>query len=151
MMELLLSVFLPFSLPLMNDNVGAMFTPKKNSVLVIEAYFNTCPYCHQNAPQVDDLSGFFSENSRVEVIDLGVDRRDSDYTAWISKHQPNHPVVKDSERKIISQLGTKSYPSTYVMDCQGNIVFKTSGVWSKSTRKKIEDAVDGALNVSCEN
>ena len=150
MMELLLSVFMGFTLPIMNGDVGAMFTPKNNSVLVVEAYFNACPYCHQNAPQVDDLASFYEKESRIEVLDVGVDRRDSDYTSWISKHQPNHLVLKDSDRKIISQLGTKSYPSTYILNCHGDVVFKTSGVWSKNTRQKIEDAIDAALDVMCD-
>ena len=141
-----------FQLPVMNGEPGEIYDSlkKPNQVRVIEAYFNNCPYCHDNAPQVDALAEMFHVEQRVEVLDVGVDRKQSDYDAWIKKHRPNHLVLKDDGRKLIGYLGTKSYPSTYVMDCEGIVTYRTSGVWSSGTKKKIVEAVAEALKKECE-
>ncbi|NDC24626.1 MAG: hypothetical protein EB078_10985 [Proteobacteria bacterium] len=76
---------------------------------------------------------------------MGIDKGDSSYAEWIQRHQPNHPVLKDASRMLIRQLGTSTYPSTYVIDHKLNVVFKSSGVWSAKTEQAIKDAVEKAL------
>lgn len=148
---LLLASALPFSLPVMNGEVGEVFSSQDhpNAVFVIENYFYNCPYCHQNAPNVDAVAEHFASNPRVIVLDVGVDKKDSDYAAWISKHQPNHLVLKDANRELAKKLGTSGYPSAYVLDCQGKIVKKVTGAWSNSSKEKIKEAVNQALQVEC--
>lgn len=148
MISLLMAVFFP-TLPVMNGAPGEMFTPKSDSVYVVEAYFNTCPYCNYNAKKVDALAEEFKDYPRLHVLDVGVDRKDSDYKSWIAKHSPNHPVLKDDSKVLIKQLGTKSYPSTYVINCLGTVVFQTSGEWSSKTVNKIREAVNSVLEMEC--
>jgi peroxiredoxin len=146
MFSFLLSSIAAFVLPVMNGQLGEVFDSSQhaNKVLVIEAYFNDCPYCHQNAPKVDALAEEFAGEERVIFLDVGVDRNDHQYKSWIQKQNPNHPVLKDASRKLISQLGTKSYPSTYVIDCSGNVIFSTSGVWSFSVVERIANKINEA-------
>jgi len=143
----------PFSLPQMNHaNVGNVYNSNdvKNGVFVVEAYFLNCPYCNYNAHNVDDLASKFAYEPRVQVLDVGVDKNDSDYKTWIAKHSPNHPVLKDANRILIRQLGTTGYPSTYVLDCEGNVVAKTSGEWDSAKIQKIEAGIEKALTVMCQ-
>jgi hypothetical protein len=72
------------------------FSENSNSVFVVEAYFNGCPYCHQNAGNVDSLASEYSDNERVQVLDVA-HRRDSqsELQSWINRHNPNHPVISD--------------------------------------------------------
>lgn len=148
---LFLASVLPFDLPVMNGEVGEIFKSEDhpNAVFVIENYFYDCPYCHQNAPNVDALAEHFSNNPRVIVLDVGVDKKDSQYSAWISKHQPNHLVLKDANRELAKKLGTSGYPSAYVIDCQGKIVKKVTGAWSNSSKEKMKEAVNQALHLEC--
>jgi hypothetical protein len=47
----------PFELPQMNhDTVGTLYksADHKSGVFVVEAYFLNCPYCNDNAENVDD-------------------------------------------------------------------------------------------------
>lgn len=143
---------LPFSLPWMNaPKAGTVFesTAHPAGIFVVEAYFNTCPYCNTNAPNVDSLVEKYSNEPRVQVVDVGIDPKESDYSSWISKHKPNHPVLKDNTRKLIGKLGTTGYPSTYVIDCRGNVVKKTSGEWDSGMRQEIMSAIDSLLKQEC--
>ncbi len=143
----------PFELRWMNsEESGATYksADHPNGIFVVEAYFLNCPYCHQNAPQVDALAEEYADNERVQVLDVGVDRKDADYESWISQHNPNHPVLNDGGRKLISQLGTSGYPSTYVIDCKGTVVYKTSGTWNSAKKDAIKKAIDGLGEETCE-
>ena len=143
---------LPFNLPWMNhaqkDQVYSS-TENPAGIFVVEAYFLNCPYCNDNAPDVDDLSKKYANEPRVHVLDVGVDRSDSQYAEWIKRHQPNHPVLKDAARALIGKLGTSGYPSTYVIDCRGNIKAQTSGAWDNAAKRKIQDAIDELLKQEC--
>jgi len=141
-----------FDLPWMNSSpAGQTYDSSKHpqGVFVVEAYFLNCPYCNDNAPHVNDLAESYAGESRVQVLDVGIDRKDEQYAEWIRRHQPNHPVLKDASKKLIKQLGTAGYPSTYVIDCKGNVLFSTSGKWSSNTKRKIKTAVDDALKAEC--
>ncbi len=143
----------PFSLPLMNASSGSSTsytsTEHPNSVFVIETYFLNCPYCNDNAPNVDNLAAKYQSSPRVQVLDVGIDTSTSDYATWIDRHHPNHPVIMDAARKLIGQLGTSVYPSTYVIDCRYNVVKSTTGEWSGATETALTSAIDTAIQTDC--
>lgn len=64
--------------------------------------------------------------------------------------ETNHPALKDADRDLTRQLGTTSYPSTYVVACDGRVMAKTEGEWTASQRKKLNNAINEALKMSCE-
>ncbi len=137
-----------FELPWMNHEHGVGTFKSKdhpNAVFVVEAYFLGCHYCNENAQNVNDLASKYANDPRVKVLDVGIDRSDSQYKEWISRHRPNHPVLKDANRKLVGQLGTSGYPSTYVIDAKGKVLTKTSGSWESSDKVQLQNAIDAAL------
>jgi peroxiredoxin len=140
----------PVELPQMNGQGGTYkMTDHPEGIFVVEAYFLNCPYCNQNAPNVNALATRFANDPRVQVLDVGVDRDNASYETWIARHQPNHPVLKDSGRKLISQLGTAGYPSTYVLNCKGQLVESTEGLWGKQDADSIIRAVEQLQAQGC--
>ncbi len=147
-----MTVTLPFELPWMNG--GATATTYKssdhsNGIFVVEAYFLGCPYCNNNAPAVNKLAQKFASEKRVQVLDVGIDKNESQYKEWIKRHKPNHPVLNDANRKLIRQLGTQGYPSTYVLDCKGNVVATTEGQWDAEAQADLEEAITNQLSKEC--
>jgi hypothetical protein len=144
-----------FELPWMNHptdpNAVYKSTDHKSAVFVLETWFLGCPYCNNNAPNVDALAAQYQGNSRVQVLDTGIDSSDSSYQEWIRRHHPNHPVLKDVMGKILvkKQLGTLTYPSTYVVDCSGQVLTKTVGEWDSSKKAQIVAAVEKGLMKEC--
>ena len=136
-----------FELPNMNDG-GKIYSSKtqSNAVFVVEAYFLGCPYCNENAPNVNELAKKYASNKRVQVLDVGIDKSDSSYEEWIRRHSPNHPVLKDNKKTLISQLGTTGYPSTYVINANGEVVFESAGVWGAEEEEGIINAIEGLLH-----
>lgn len=144
----------PFSLPWMNNHSGVdtfKSSDYPGAIFVVEAYFLGCPYCNDNAANVDALATEFAGDPRVHVLDVGVDTDKSDYDEWISRHNPNHPVLDDGSEQLIGQLGTQGFPSTYVIDCKGNVTAQTSGEWGDSEKSTIEDGVKALQAQQCTN
>ena len=137
-----------FELPWMNNtSENSIYQTQKHpgAVWVLETFFLGCPYCNDNAPQVNSLANHFKNDERVQVLDIGIDSSASSYAEWIRRHQPNHPVLNDSKRVVVRQLGTTSYPSTYVLDKNLKVIYKSAGVWSSKVEAQIKEAVERAL------
>ena len=142
----------PFSLPQMNATpVGTMFDSENNHgrVWLIENYYNACSYCNANAPMVNSLADFYKDNTRILFVDLGIDRTDNLYQSWISKHSPNHPVLKDASRVVTNVLGTQGYPTSYIISCNMEILWSHEGSWDASTVDEIKSKIASALTEVC--
>ena len=142
-----------YDFPLKNgesrDDVYKM-SEHKNGVFVFEAYRLSCGYCNDNAPVVDQLASEYANNARVQVIDLGLDTSDADFAEWISRHQPNHPVVQDTGRRVYNALKTANgVPQVFVVNCKGEMVGNHVGTWDDGG-KKIRGFIGRALLTTCE-
>lgn len=146
----------PFELQWMNhENRTTTYKSSEptGKVHIIETYFLNCPYCNDNAPNVDEMAEHYANEPRVQVLDVGRDCREVDYDTWIEKHNPNHPVLNDCKQVVIKQLNAGNpkpkYPTVFVTDCKGTVHFERIGVWSPSTKSSIRAAVTKALQVDC--
>jgi len=145
------SVVSPWELTNMNLDPSGMYRSSdfSNGIFVIENYFLSCPYCNDNAPAVNAFAAAYVDQPAVQVIDLGIDRNDTQYQTWISRHTPNHAVLKDSDRVLTNQLGTRGYPSTYVVDCHLNVVYSHTGTWDSQATAELKNEVDSLLASPC--
>ncbi len=142
----------PFSLPNMNNRGTAYNSAEhKNAVFVIEAFFNGCHYCHENAHNVHDLVNAYRGNERVQVLDVGVDSQPVQYDSWIRQTNPSHPVLNDSRRQVIGPLRTGGFPSTYVLNCKGEVIGQTEGLWGPSAQTKLKQSIEQGLATKCED
>lgn len=140
-----------FELPVMNSPSLKTFNSKNhpNGVFALEAYFLGCPYCNYNAENVDELADLYKGNDNVHVLDVGYDCRQSQYSGWINKHKPNHLVLNDcGGQKLLRRLGVSSYPTFIILDCRGDEIYRTSGVWNAAKKAVIKSKIDAALE-SC--
>jgi peroxiredoxin len=139
----------PFSLPWENSTDGTATyssADHRGDIFVVENYFLDCPYCNDNAPNIDKIASQFSSNTRVQVLDVGVDTDDSSYQEWINRHHPNHPVLKDADQSLSGQLGTQGYPTTYVLDSNLNVVYSHEGEFESGTATEVTNAIGNLLN-----
>lgn len=136
-------------LKIMNGAEEAAFNSSEYpyGVFVVEAYFLGCPYCNQNTQNVDELADEYASQDQVHVLDVSIDCRDSDYRNWISRHNPNHPVLNDCGGRSLlkNKLNISSYPTTVVLNCKGEEVYRTTGLWAKKQKDQLKAAIDLAV------
>ena len=141
-----------FELKQMNgENAGQIYRSSDHlgPVWVYEFYFNSCPYCNDNAPMIDRLSEQFSSDQRVQVLDIGRDCRDSDYRSWLGKHNPNHPVLNDCNQMLINKHQIQGYPTTVIVDCNGKVQYRNEGSFGSGEYERAAAAIEEALNQPC--
>lgn len=132
------------ALPDHNDG-GKVFDFKKHAstIFVIEAYFLNCPYCQRNAPAFHDLAARFEMYPNVKFVEIGRDCRDWQYRQWIQTTGATGPVLNDcGGRKFLNKIGVRSYPTTLVVNCHGEVVLKSVGLWNSNTVTQIETSID---------
>jgi len=121
-----------------------------DAVFVFEGYSINCGPCNSNAVNVDALATKYKDEPRVQVLDMGLDANDSDFTRWISKHKPNHPVVKDVNRRVYNALKTDNLiPQVFVVNCKGEKIFGNIGVWTASVKAALDRAIAEGLATDC--
>lgn len=121
-----------------------------NGVFLIEGYFLGCPYCNYNAKNVDELAEEMEHLPGVHVLDVGRDCRDGQYNQWITKHRPNHTVLKDcGGRKLLNRLKIRSFPTAVLLDCRGSEIYRTTGVWTAQVKEEIRYHITRAI-ISCD-
>ena len=84
--------------PLKNGAANAVYkmTDHPNSVFVFEVYQLSCGDCNANADRVNHLADDYAGNVRVQVLDTGFDKADSNYPIWISRHKPKMAMARYS-------------------------------------------------------
>ncbi len=139
----------PFRLRWMNHVSENTFYDSKDypdSVFVLHTYFLACHFNHKLEPAVNALAKEYEDEPRVQVLDIGIDSKPSDYDTWIDKHRPNHPVLNDVGRLLISQLQTQRYPTTYILDSELNIKFEWVSLWNENALKRMREVIDENLS-----
>ncbi len=139
-------------MPWANNNEREVFnfSEHTNGVFVVEGYFYSCPYCQDNAKNVNDLAEEYRDETRVTVLDVAhVRDNSSKIRAWIRKHNPNHPVVSD-QVGLLGALGISRFPTVKVINCEGDILYTGTGVWNSSKKRAIKSAIETGLDTQCE-
>lgn len=109
--------------------------------MVIEFFFNSCPYCNDNVPNVKQLVSEYHPD-KAQVVEVSIDDERSEYDKWIAKHHPTIPVLDGSDQVLTRWFGVRGYPTTVVLDKNHNLIWKTSGVWSSATKVRIRAYLD---------
>lgn len=112
------------TLPIAND-YGA-FTVNPDRITVAEVYFSRCFFCYENSENINYLSQEF-ENDRVDVVDIGRDCRESDYSFWVIETNPNHLVLNDCAGLVTGLVDV--FP-TMIIYHQNSEVYRHQGVLS---------------------
>jgi hypothetical protein len=121
----------------------------KNTVFVLEVYQLRCAPCNTNAANVKALAASYQSNANVKVIDLGIDQDQDSYRQWVLRHQPTHPVLIDTGRTVSFALGTQTTPSTYILDCNKNVRWQHTGVWTQTTLTDINNQIASLSTMQC--
>lgn len=105
--------------------------------MVLEFYFNGCPACNSNAPNVAALAEEY-HGTAAQILEVSIDCDDDDYASWIRKHPSRAPVLNACDRSLTAELGVRAYPTTIVLDREHKVVYRTTGVWSSAVKTRIK-------------
>ena len=126
----------------------------KGKVVVINFWATWCGYCVQEMPEFEKVYKEFGSNKK-DVIILGVagpkskenqnnvDVEKEEVIKFLNEHKITYPNLMDEAGKSFSEYGIRAFPTTYVIDKNGNLEGFVSGAISEEQLRK---AINETLN-----
>lgn len=115
----------------------------KGKTIFLNFWATWCPPCKGEMPHIQDLYEEYGLNEN-EVVILGIaapnyDREGSaeDVAAFLTENEYTFPVVMDEGGDIFSQYGIRAYPTTVMIDKDGNIFGAVESALTKDNMKSI--------------
>lgn len=137
----------------LNDQSGNShrLSDYKGKTVFLNFWATWCPPCRREMPDIQKLYEEYSAEEDPSVIILGIAAPDygdegsvEEISAFLEEHGYTYPVVMDTTGEIFMQYGIYSFPTTYMIDKDGNIFGYATGQLSEDVmRSIIEQTVTG--------
>lgn len=136
-----------FSLKDQNGNTVTL-SSLKGKVVFINFWATWCPPCKQELPDIQKIYEEYGEN-KEDVVILGIvgpkteesstidNKNEEEIKQFIKDYNITYPVLFDNTGKSFYDYYIQSFPTTFMIDKEGNIYGYVSGAMNKKTMKDI--------------
>jgi thiol-disulfide isomerase/thioredoxin len=136
---------IPGSLPLRNLKNKEVqlsdFNPKKEKITVINFWFIECKPCKMEIPDLNKLVEKY-KGYDVEFLAIALNKPDQ-LKDFLKTTDFNYQVLSIAEQQTI-ELGIQGYPTHFILNRQGQVVYKATGLEPGSI-DKLDKAIEGQL------
>ncbi|AVQ26990.1 cytochrome C biogenesis protein [Fusobacterium ulcerans] len=120
----------------------------KGKVVFLNFWATWCPPCREEMPHIEEIYKEYGYNKN-DVVILGVaspataenpspqDESEEKIKAFLTKNNYTFPVVFDVKGEILRNYYINAFPTTFMIDREGNIMGYVAGGLSKENMKKI--------------
>lgn len=115
----------------------------KGKVVFLNFWATWCPPCVKEMPHIEAIYKEY-KNSGEDVVILGVaipnigrEGSKEDIIEFLDSNEYTFPVLFDETTEVISKYGISAFPTTYLIDKEGNIKGYIPGAMDKDTMKSI--------------
>lgn len=123
----------------------------KGKTVFLNFWATWCPPCRNEMPDIQKLYEEYQEEEDPSVIILGIaapnygqEGSEEEIIAFLEKNGYTYPVVMDTTAEMFMQYGIYSFPTTFMIDAEGNIFGYASGQLNEMVmRSIIEQTVTG--------
>jgi len=98
----------------------------RGKVIFLNFWGVWCVYCRQEMPSIQTM---YNSLKGPDFEVLAVDVQDSEATVrqYVSANKHDFPVLLDTEFKATQQYGIRGFPTTFIIDREGNLIAKLVG------------------------
>lgn len=126
----------------------------KGKTIFLNFWATWCPPCRAEMPDIQKLYETYDTEGDDALIVLGVaapnygDEKDEEgIKNFLKENGYTYPVLMDTDAELFSAYGIYSYPTTFMIDRDGNVFGYASGQLSEDTMKSIiEQTMKGERN-----
>ena len=101
----------------------------KGKIVFINLWATWCPPCIAEMPEIEDLYEELKNETNIEFVMLNLDQNRNKALEFIARKELNIPVYFKASA-LPPELTVRSIPTTFVIDPDGKIIFKHSGIAS---------------------
>lgn len=110
----------------------------KGKIVVINFWFTTCPPCVAEIPELNKIASKYKKSS-VEFLAITFENKDK-VAPFLKKHPFYFDIITDA--KIIRKYNIIGFPTSLIIDKEGKIMFKKTGVFTAALEKTLALYVD---------
>ncbi|WP_416197775.1 MAG: Cytochrome c-type biogenesis protein [Sporanaerobacter sp.] len=120
----------------------------KGKVIFLNFWATWCPPCRMEMPDIEAIYEEYEKNSGDIIIlgvaapNLGKEGSEEDIKKFLKDNGYTYPVVFDQTGDILGQYSIQAFPTTFVIDKDGNLVSYVPGAVDKEFMKML---IDGGL------
>ncbi|MEA1890536.1 MAG: TlpA disulfide reductase family protein [Pseudomonadota bacterium] len=104
------------------------FSDLRGKVAVVNFWAVWCPPCREEMPSLERLRRKLAgKPAAVLAINQGEDAERILSYLWGLDPVPEFPILLDQDMKVSSEWAVTGLPTTYIIDKQGNIVYRMIG------------------------
>jgi len=124
---------------LLSNNKDVDFLNYRNKIIILDFWYMSCPPCIETIPYLNKISEKYSK----DVIVLGINSKDKSAKEILTDFKQQHKMNYETlfvEKEVDKQYFIKSFPTLYVIDKQGTIIFSKIG-FSKDIYKNLDSII----------
>jgi thiol-disulfide isomerase/thioredoxin len=115
----------------------------QGKVVLLDFWGTWCPPCRASVPILQTLHRKFA-NQAFELVGVSSDDDESVWKSFITANHMSWREYLDLTGEVRSQFEIDSFPTYIVLDKEGVILFRQSGL-GESTQRELEDVIEKAL------
>ncbi len=116
----------------------------KGKTVFLNFWATWCPPCRAEMPDIQKLYENYDRDGDEALIVLGIaapgygsEGSEEEVKAFLEENGYTYPVLMDSEAKQFMRYGINAYPTTFMIDRDGNIFGYVTGQLSEETMERI--------------
>ncbi len=125
-----------------DDGMEVSLSDLKGKVVVIDFWIRNCGPCISSVPYLNELRDKY-RNEDFELLSLNSYDSKEEIEKFVKKHNVKYPVLLNAG-KITEEYGADSYPTLFIIDRSGKVIYSHSG-FNKSLVSEIEKTIKNAL------
>lgn len=140
----------------LNDQYGVEHTLSdyRGKVVFLNFWATWCPPCRAEMPDIQKLYEAYGDAEDAEVVILAVatpnvggESDEAVVIAFLEENGYTYPVVMDPTGQVLHNYGISAFPTTFMIDAEGNVFGYVTGAMSGETMQSIIDqTVSGVRN-----
>lgn len=136
----------------LTDQYGTSHTLSdyKGKTIFLNFWGTWCPPCRAEMPEIQELYEEYGENTGDVIIlgvalpNVGKEGSEEEITAFLDENGYTYPTVMDEGGSIASSYYISAFPTTFMIDKDGNVFGYATGQLTKEIMKDIiQQTIDG--------
>ena len=116
----------------------------QGKIVYMDFWASWCPPCLESLPFLETLHKKFPKED-FKIIAINIDEEKDQAKAFLKNHPISYLNLYDPEGNIGKKLRVQNMPTAFLIDRDGNVLFKHSG-FNQKYAKKLEQTLGALVN-----
>lgn len=127
-----------WELPSLTDETVSL-NSLKGKLVLIDFFYKSCYPCMQALPALQALHMKYKDHGLIIVGIDPYDNKEDDIAAFLAKRGVTYTVLLEG-KEVVKEYRVSAYPTIYLIDKNGNILFIQEG-YGKGTEEALEEVI----------